>query len=484
MKFYYPSNKINQTKSYDPRHSKQQSFIVADINHCFGVAIHSFKEMITEQLKPQIEKFNFTYIKSRLPLNEYRMRFSKYLLIKPRPLLALAVSIDSTYDGGFLKSDAFKAELSKVLDVRNFTSPIIITDNDVDNPGGNTMVSMSVKRHRLFIEVTIALGSRGQALNAWNFWNAVSVPEFIERQEMIIEFPLPRSVVKAYAKAHNLLDEKGEYDMGKVYRDMQKHSVYPIDYKNNTSTGLDEIFVKYMTPVDYKVVESTFSDGELDGHMYRNFQLFRRYELEITMPNHLYFSPFIYRFVELPKQPETVAEKDIDLMVMPAGAAFNTSDMIEFSNVNPPTAMKPIAGEQVVTTEDNPEEEAHMVLYKTAMYKYSETNNVAPCKQLLEGDVLFFVNDAIKDGVMDDKHILVVASDEANRPLTEGLVTIDNVTLDATCNKKYVGKDISTTDILLSIYINADKYNRWLDKNYTEDESVVKYLSIDNLHLM
>ncbi|MGL6132367.1 MAG: hypothetical protein ACRCZ9_12215 [Fusobacteriaceae bacterium] len=474
MRFYYPSNAINTSQSYDPKHNKQLNFVVADINHCFGIMIHNFKELVIEQLKPQIPKFNFVYIKSRLPLNEYNMRMSKYLLIKPRPLLALAVSIDSSYDGGFLKSDAFKADLSKVLDVRNFTSPLIITDKDKDNPKGNTMLSMSVKRFRVNIETTIAMGSRGQVLNAWNYWNAVSVPEFIERKEMVIEFPLPRSIVTAYAKAHELLEEDGSWDMGVVYRDLKKHSVMPIDYKMNTSTGLDEIFIKYLTPVDYKVVESTFNEGELDGHMYRNFMLMRRYELEITMPNHLFFSPFIYRFIEKTTQgSEVVSEEDSGNLILPASSIFSDKYSIKLK----PIVVENIRGE----IELNHCGEQNMVLYKSANYKFTDTTTPAPCKQLLDDDVLVFYNEKMKNGTMTEEDIYITANIGANNShISDNHTSVDHVNMSVLCTKIEPGMN----EYIICIYINADRYNSWLDKKYIDNIEAIKYISIDDMHLI
>ncbi|MGL5316927.1 MAG: hypothetical protein ACRC92_26955 [Peptostreptococcaceae bacterium] len=444
-----------------------------NISHPIGCVVHCFKEYIKDSLKPHIAKFNYEHINTRLALNEYRVKLARRLLIKPRPIIAFAVSLNKNFDGGMLSALPFTMDVSRVMDVRNFTSPIILSD-DGTNSEKNMMLAYSFQRMSVDMEVTCVLGSQMQALDCWNYAKTKhpnDIPFYIE---MAIDVPFSKKVISEYARIFDMYDKDGNPDLMKIYLHMRNRSVYPIDYKLNTGTGNDQIFFKYKTTAILKSTDNDFNEGEWKENLLRNYQTYKRYNLEVNIPSICYMTANMYR-LSLPDRHEAFEEdeeltnsKGEPVIVLPA---------IGYKRVNWDLETEITKGDMT----------KNMLLSTAVTYNYKdERDNEAiffdELASINNGRYTKFIKYLQHEGIIltEDLFMVRVRKPDSNDLVDDPemfAVSYDNMSV------VYLDKEFKSRDVDIDIFINLSAFNEWYNHMVEQDSRIMKYSSMDDLHL-
>lgn len=195
----------------------------------------------------------------RMKGKEFFKRDKPFLIIRPRIVLD---DSDAFLKGSLLTERMYdNPDTTSYGNLQYFIQDV---ENDVE-------VKFLLNRMKMTFDVTIVFESMIEQVNMSSYLKnriPIAHPFFIDSY---LEAFVPKEILSILSKAVNIpmVDEKGKVKPFLDY--LNGHSAYPITYKVQDSTGLDEYFRFYPVRIDTEFSDLNLDDGSKRGFDYDTF---------------------------------------------------------------------------------------------------------------------------------------------------------------------------------------------------------------------
>lgn len=422
--------KVKQKVAYSNFDYKSVAMI--DFAHIYGEIINIFRDIHHEDMDGVIS-YKFENINEALAIRKYLMKTPKDILTEVKPILDINVSLDIDYEGDVFSPLPFNTDMSHIVNMNDITNKFLMTYQNNRKKFG---VFFSFKRIKLNIELNIIEDSRQMLLNIYNYWKTIRYPNRMYRRNIVMNFPVPDEAYKEYCYSHGLNPDNKKA----VYKHMKRHSLYPLQYKKNLSTGNYDIFFIYDTIMDFTPKGSNLSNGVKKESIYEDFRLTRSFDVVVNIPSICY--------IKMNREREFLKNNE----------ASNDGIDTEVTNWVP------------YDWEDESDRSFTQIL--NCGYEFEKSEEKIDCRPQLYGEFIDFykflrkrvdlnVGEYIKIKYFKNKKV----NKSKSHYIDEEKLTIHEFNADFKADYK------------IAAYVDLEFYNRWLEYfEYSKEENFMQYI--------
>lgn len=243
-------------------------------NCCSGTSVaHTYGNMTTiiknyvKNLYPK-NYFETEFISSSIGYKQFRplRQKNKEFLKKKKPMLIIKPRINVNDEDKFLFGTMLTERIYDHADVHDFGN----LQPFFDDREKGLFINYLLNRMKMTFDVVIIHGSMMEQINMESYIrNRVRINHNFTLP-VFLESYIPKSILKVLSEQANI----PMVNDGKVTRFLDYlngHSVQPVTYKLQDSTGNDEFFRFYQTNVDTVITNLDIDDGNKRGHVYDTF---------------------------------------------------------------------------------------------------------------------------------------------------------------------------------------------------------------------
>ena len=248
------------------KRDKRYVALMSSMSHTYGNAL-AFMQNYIINLFPK-DLFKTIHVNSKIAHRQIRTTPYEYTR-KNKPIIIFRPRIGDINDDRFLKGTPMIERMTDLYSTYGMTNLLPL----FEDPSKDLAVKFQLNRNVFYVDVVLIFSTLMQQIDYMHYiQNAVRINHNFNL-ETFLESYIPQEMLKIISDITGvpLYDAHGSTKEFLSY--MSGHSVYPITYKLQGSTGTREFYRYYPCNIDTIITDLTSDDGERFGHVTSDYKI-------------------------------------------------------------------------------------------------------------------------------------------------------------------------------------------------------------------
>lgn len=270
------------------KRDKRYVALMSSMSHTYGNAL-AFMQNYIINLFPK-DLFKTIHVNSKIAHRQIRTTPYEYTR-KNKPIIIFRPRIGDINDDRFLKGTPMIERMTDLYSTYGMTNLLPL----FEDPSKDLAVKFQLNRNVFYVDVVLIFSTLMQQIDYMHYiQNAVRINHNFNL-ETFLESYIPQEMLKIISDITGvpLYDAHGSTKEFLSY--MSGHSVYPITYKLQGSTGTREFYRYYPCNIDTIITDLTSDDGERFGHVTSDYKISFSVRMEFNSTGFYYlFSDHLF----------------------------------------------------------------------------------------------------------------------------------------------------------------------------------------------